>query len=492
MMIPLAAMNKVVRFGLLGAVGCLAGWLVGEPLLALTLPDATADGAPSLVSRSPEPTVAPEFKERLDKTGAKSGDVQISLIWDGRHDLDLHCVDPDGETIYFNNRTSRSGGQLDVDSNAACEKDVRDNPVENIFWAKGGAPNGEYNVYVDFYTPCPREARVDPARKDFETPFRVRILADGEEKLLSGKVSFTPGFPLKNRVLVHTFRVGPKIRIEAPAAATARTGSPLALPFRLTRVNTPGAAEVTATRLPEGVKAAPVTVPAGETAGTLTLTADGAKPGTVEIELTVTANGRSGAASVSLTVAEGVAWSWRIILVLAAWTALLASGLTAALVVGQNLYLGRPWSAGGLPVASVGAVCAGALSGGVGQGLYFALALMSRSLGGVGFFAGWLLLGALLGFGVSCELLHPEPRPEEGRHRGPGRGLPRGDRVPAVRLLGRRLDRSSGGGGDPGFLHRADGGAGGGGVPAGVAGGGVRGRRADHRQPRPGARPGGE
>ena len=72
-MIRLAEIKKIARFGLLGAVGCLAGWLLGEPLLALSLPDATATGAPSLVSPSAAPAAPPEFKERLEKTGAKSG-----------------------------------------------------------------------------------------------------------------------------------------------------------------------------------------------------------------------------------------------------------------------------------------------------------------------------------------------------------------------------------------------------------------------------------
>ncbi len=39
------------------------------------------------------------------------------------------------------------------------------------------------------------------------------------------------------------------------------------------------------------------------------------------------------------------------------------------------------------------------VSGAVGQGLLFLFALIS--FGGLGFFVGWLLLGALLGFGVS-------------------------------------------------------------------------------------------
>ncbi|MFO0871929.1 MAG: prenyltransferase/squalene oxidase repeat-containing protein [Pirellulales bacterium] len=46
--------RKLITFGLLGALGCLAGWLVGEGFLALALPRVRS--APSLASR---PTAAP-------------------------------------------------------------------------------------------------------------------------------------------------------------------------------------------------------------------------------------------------------------------------------------------------------------------------------------------------------------------------------------------------------------------------------------------------
>jgi hypothetical protein len=397
-MFLVAEIKKIARFGALGAIGCLAGWLIGEPLLALGLPEATSNAAPSLVSHSAAPPPPPEFKERLENHGAHTGDVQISLIWDNRHDLDLHCIDPLNEDIYYGNKHSRSGGWLDVDSNAGCERDIRDKAVENIYWETGKAPDGLYQVFVHFFLSCPREPRTDPNRKDFETPFRVRILTDGEEKVLNGTVKYS--LDQRDRLVrVHEFRIGPKLKIETPKEATIRVGTPLELPFRLIRLRTPGPATVTATNLPSGVKATTVLVPAGETNGTITLTTSGATAGTGGIELSVTADSQTGTAPLSLTVIEGATWSWRLILVLGAWTALLASGLTAALVAGQNRYLGRPWNAGGLPLAAAGAAGAGALSGAVGQALLFVFAFVS--LGGLGFFAGWLLLGALLGMGVS-------------------------------------------------------------------------------------------
>lgn len=46
------------------------------------------------------------FKERLTRVGAKSGDVQVSLIWHNVNDLDLHVVTPSGEHIFFSVRSA--------------------------------------------------------------------------------------------------------------------------------------------------------------------------------------------------------------------------------------------------------------------------------------------------------------------------------------------------------------------------------------------------
>ena len=82
-----------------------------------------------------------------------TGDVQITLRWDAPVDLDLHVIDPSGEEIWYGNRTSISGGNLDVDANAGCNS-MMTNPVENVFWPYGGAPGGQYQVSVVYFTNC--------------------------------------------------------------------------------------------------------------------------------------------------------------------------------------------------------------------------------------------------------------------------------------------------------------------------------------------------
>ncbi|MBN1287299.1 MAG: thrombospondin type 3 repeat-containing protein, partial [Anaerolineae bacterium] len=81
-----------------------------------------------------------------------TGDVQVTLTWDNTDDMDLWVMEPSGEWIGYNHRTSATGGQLDVDGYPACG-----NPniaVENIFWPTGQSPEGTYIVAVDEYKTC--------------------------------------------------------------------------------------------------------------------------------------------------------------------------------------------------------------------------------------------------------------------------------------------------------------------------------------------------
>ena len=82
-----------------------------------------------------------------------TGDVQVNITWDSRADVDLHVVDPLGEELYYGHKTSVSGGQLDLDSNAGCGTDGP--RAENIFWASGLiAPRGEYLLRVNYWSAC--------------------------------------------------------------------------------------------------------------------------------------------------------------------------------------------------------------------------------------------------------------------------------------------------------------------------------------------------
>ena len=144
-------MRTRLLFALIGALGSLLAALAAEGIFHAGHVGARLDerGVPVLIFNS-------DMNRRLERAGARSGDIQISLIWNTTDDLDLHCVDPAGGHIFFGHRRSQSGGVLDVDMNV---QPTTDQPVENIYWPRGSAPSGQYKVYVQNYrntgTPYP-------------------------------------------------------------------------------------------------------------------------------------------------------------------------------------------------------------------------------------------------------------------------------------------------------------------------------------------------
>ncbi|MEM6591800.1 MAG: hypothetical protein AAF651_08080 [Cyanobacteria bacterium P01_C01_bin.73] len=116
----------------------------------------------------------------------QTGDVQVTLEWSGFDDLDLFVVDPAGDTVAYFNPRIPSGGQLDVDANAACN-DIFADPVENIFWPEGQSPSGEFTVIVSLFSLCSDIGQ--PDFSDRAIDFSVRVLVQGEIREYSGTVS---------------------------------------------------------------------------------------------------------------------------------------------------------------------------------------------------------------------------------------------------------------------------------------------------------------
>ena len=83
----------------------------------------------------------------------QTGALAFRLRWQGPQDIDLYVEEPNGEVIYYGNRTSSTGGELDVDANAGCSGPDPD-PTENIFWPEGMAPAGTYHFWADLWSPC--------------------------------------------------------------------------------------------------------------------------------------------------------------------------------------------------------------------------------------------------------------------------------------------------------------------------------------------------
>jgi len=122
-----------------------------------------------------------ELNQRLKREGAKTGSIQISLMWDNYNDLDLHVIDPNGVEIFYQNKRSRSGGELDVDMNVSPESL---SPVENIYWANGAALDGNYKIILYHY----RNHNCGNLCKD-PTKYLIRVKFGLEIKEYNGHIS---------------------------------------------------------------------------------------------------------------------------------------------------------------------------------------------------------------------------------------------------------------------------------------------------------------
>lgn len=139
--------------------------LLEDPSYSLSFAVGTGSGA------------GPADAEDVEVVSVGTGDVQVSVAWDAPSDVDLHVVEPSGEEIYYGNRDSDSGGELDLDSNAACGgQDVRN---ENITWPDDAAPQGEYEVRVNYWADCGVES----------TDWVVTVRVGGQSQSFQGSFS---------------------------------------------------------------------------------------------------------------------------------------------------------------------------------------------------------------------------------------------------------------------------------------------------------------
>lgn len=153
-------------------------------------------------------------KENVGGVQVKVGDPQFTLIWDNKGDLDLHVIEPGGDEIFWLDKLTKNGGELDVDNQDGYGP-------ENIFWVTGKGPPGEYKWFVHYY----------PGFNDFAGPanWKVRIKHNGQVKIYKGKLSH-----IDARSKVYTLKVGggdtdPSPGDETPKAAKA---SPTKKPAR--------------------------------------------------------------------------------------------------------------------------------------------------------------------------------------------------------------------------------------------------------------------
>jgi hypothetical protein len=148
-----------------------------------------------------------EVKQRLERLGGrfKDVDLRITLIWNTRDDLDLHCITPNGEHISYLNKQARCGGYLDVDQNV-CGDNPK--PVENIRWAEGSTPTGTYTFYVKLFRYHERD------RKPIS--FALHIDNGGEISELHGSIAVEQSDSEKHKLIFRGKKTVEKPDILAP------------------------------------------------------------------------------------------------------------------------------------------------------------------------------------------------------------------------------------------------------------------------------------
>lgn len=138
------------------------------------------DIAISLISDEP---IAVEPPEQTTPTGdfvtelAPTTDVlvnsgmEVRLQWSASVDLNLEVRDPNGNTLYFDSRTSPIGGSFGFDANGLCEV-ISDAPVETATWQPGFLPTGSYEILVFYRQNC--------EQSNLAVPFSLTVTFNGE------------------------------------------------------------------------------------------------------------------------------------------------------------------------------------------------------------------------------------------------------------------------------------------------------------------------
>lgn len=161
--------KKLVTAGNAGCLSALLKWLLmllGLLLLFMliwcfVLGKCNFDFCGCNCDNQPVPVVDPAPRPK-----PHTGDVQILLSWSDINDLDIACIDPSGQKVWYKNKKVPSGGELDIDMNVG-EGPYRNDPIENIYWPTGRAPKGRYTVILTYF------ARNEG--NDRPTPYTIKV-----------------------------------------------------------------------------------------------------------------------------------------------------------------------------------------------------------------------------------------------------------------------------------------------------------------------------
>ena len=157
--------------------------------------------------------LADSIKERVKRAGGRiDAYLRCSLSWFNFDDLDLHLIEPGDNEIYYANKVSRSGGQLDVDMHAG--HGTTRGAVENIFYPqRSQMAEGTYTLFVHNF--CRRET--------VDVGFDAEIESEGTLH----SFSHVKAVPDQERITVAKFRYSHRNGVEIvrslPPAQSSKT-----------------------------------------------------------------------------------------------------------------------------------------------------------------------------------------------------------------------------------------------------------------------------
>lgn len=124
------------------------------------------------VAATPEPTEAvEEITFQQGQVNMLNG-MQVTLTWNTQDDLNLQVREPTGESLFWDSRTTTSGGSFGLDVNGLCEVLAEPPAVETASWSPGSHAIGSYEILVYYRQSCSTAQPVD---------FTVQVTVDGQQ-----------------------------------------------------------------------------------------------------------------------------------------------------------------------------------------------------------------------------------------------------------------------------------------------------------------------
>eukprot|EP01047_Picozoa_sp_COSAG01_P016762 COSAG01_NODE_868_length_13035_cov_4.786024_6_plen_677_part_00 len=157
-----------------GAVGsCTSALAAGQACTPTCNPGFTLTTPASVTT-----ALNAKLDQGLTAAGAQTNhDLVISITWDEKADLDLHCTAPSGIVIMNVKKDATTGGQVDVDNQNGGA-----GSVENLFFTKPS--NGDYSCSVKTCEAAKNTCPTCPACRS-GIPFTARLTIKGQSTLRS-------------------------------------------------------------------------------------------------------------------------------------------------------------------------------------------------------------------------------------------------------------------------------------------------------------------